>query len=331
MKSPKILVTHWVHQEVIEYLAQHGEVVSNSSKQSFPREQLISHAREASAIMVFMPDSINDEFLSHCSNLKIVGAALKGYDNFDVEACTRRGIWFTIVPDHLTIPTAELAIGHMIAIGRNMQAGDRLIRNGHFPGWRPVLYGRGPANSTVGILGMGAVGQTIARFLVPFSCRCLYYDTYVLEETRERELNTRYTDKEEILQKSDFLIVALPLSEDTVWIIDADALEKCKQGAHLINVGRGSCVDENAVAQALESGQLSGYASDVFEFEDWARPDKPENIADKLIGRFDQTFFTPHIGSAVDQVRKDIAMEAAVNIVEALQGQKPHGAINLVG
>lgn len=330
MEKPKILLTHWVHDEVVEYLSQHGEVVSNQTLQSMEKSHLLEQAKDADAIMAFMPDSIDDDFLAHCKNLKIVGAALKGYDNFDVEACTRRGIWFSYVPDHLTIPTAELAIGHLIAIGRNMLAGDRLIREGRFPGWRPVLYGRGLAGSTVGILGMGEVGQTIAGFLVPFSCTCLYHDLVRLDEEREKELNTTASSLENIYRASDFIIVALPLTPATVHVIDEDGLAHCKKGLYLVNVGRGSSVDEKAVGQALESGHLSGYAADVFEFEDWARPNRPHTIPSRLIGKLDSTFFTPHIGSAVDSVRKDIAMDAAFNIVQALQGKRPHGALNSV-
>lgn len=330
MSQSKILITHWVHDEVIDYLSQYGQVITNQSPHSLSPQQLLACADDAEAIMMFMPDSVDDAFLDKCPRLKVIGAALKGYDNYDVEACTRRSIWFSIVPDHLTVPTAELAIGHMIAIGRNMGAGDRLIRNGFFPGWRPVLYGRGLTGSTVGILGMGEVGRTIAGFLVPFSCTCLYYDINLLSQEQEQQLRTSFAVPEDIYRMSDFIVVALPLAPSTVHAVDSDALALCKEGAYLINVGRGSCVDEEAVAAALENGYLQGYAADVFAFEDWVRPERPQGIAPGLLGRQDKTFFTPHIGSAVDEVRKNIAMDAAVNIAEALQGKKPHGALNCI-
>jgi phosphonate dehydrogenase len=330
MRKPKILITHWVHEEIIEYLSEYGEVVTNQTRQSMKKGRLWAEIENAVAIMAFMPDSIDKEFLSHCNKLKIVAAALKGYDNFDVDACTTKGVWFSIVPNHLTTPTAELAVGHLIAIGRNMQAGDRLIRNGHFPGWRPVLYGRGLAGSTIGILGMGEVGRAIAKLLMSFSCSCLYYDTCKLEKSREQELNAYSSSLEDIYRKSDFIVVALPLNPDTIHVIDIQALDKCKKGVYIVNVGRGSSVDEKAVAQGLEKGQLAGYAADVFEFEDWARTGRPQAIPAELTDRLDTTFLTPHLGSAVESVRKNIAMEAAVNIVEALQGKRPHGAINSI-
>lgn len=330
MSSPSILITHWVHDEVLDYLGRYGKLITNQTQQSLEKSVLSQHARKADAIMAFMPDSFDDEFLSHCEQLKIVGAALKGYDNFDVEACTKRGIWFSIVPDHLTIPTAELAIGHLIAIGRNMATGDRRIRNGLFPGWRPTLYGRGLAGSTVGILGMGEVGQSIAKMLTSFSCSCLYHDIYKLEEDRQRGLQTHYASLDQLYAESDFVVAALPLNDGTFNFIDKKALNLMKKGAYLVNIGRGSCVDERAVAKALAHGQLSGYAADVFAFEDWARSERSTNIPAELLGQYDQTFFTPHLGSAVDGVRKDIAMDAAINIVEALQGKRPHGAINQI-
>src|SRR4051794_20361550 len=111
MTKPRILITHWVHEEVIERLERTCEVIANTSRATWPPERVLASARQCDALMAFMPDSIDDEFLAECPRLQIVSAALKGSDNFDVEACTRRGIWFTRVPDLLTVPTAELAIG----------------------------------------------------------------------------------------------------------------------------------------------------------------------------------------------------------------------------
>src|ERR1700721_1130776 len=183
--------------------------------------------------MVFMPDALDEPFLQSCPNLKIVAAALKGCDNFDIEACTRLGIWFTIVPDLLTEPTAELALALMLGLSRNVLSGDRLIRSGEFQGWRPLLYGTGLAGSTVGIIGYGAVGR-----------------------------------------------------------------------------------------------HLAGYAADTFEMEDWARPDRPREINSRLLRLADRTLFTPHLGSAVAPARLQIELAAAANILQALRGERPAGAIN---
>jgi phosphonate dehydrogenase len=280
--------------------------------------------------MVFMPDSIDGEFLEACPELRIVSAALKGYDNFDVEACTQRNVWFTIVPDLLTVPTAELAVGLLIALSRNVLEGDRLVRSGKFRGWRPVLYGMGLAGSKVGIMGLGAVGRAIAERLSGFGVDILYSDPRPIELKSEqvfKVMSMECVNLDVLLRRSDFVIVATPLTEDTFHLIDATRIGRMKRGSCLVNIGRGSTVDEEAVSQALDSGHLAGYAADVFEFEDWALSGRPGAVHEKLI-KSSKTVLTPHIGSAVADVRLKIAMEAAQNIVQALSGEVPADAIN---
>jgi phosphonate dehydrogenase len=328
--KPKVVITHWVHQEVIHLLKQSCEVIANDGKESMTREEILHRTRDAHGIMVFMPDSVDDGFLNACPNLKIVSAALKGYDNFDVDACTRRGIWFSIVPDLLTIPTAELAVGLLIGLTRRVFEGDALIRSGQFEGWRPKLYGTGLNRTPVGIVGMGALGQAVAGRLAGFGVELQYADRLSLPEDKERSLGLRYVSLNSLLAESRFVILCAPLTRDTFHLIDENALLQMKPCSFLINVCRGSVVDEDAVARALESGHLGGYAADVFEFEDWVRKDRPAGIPAALLSKPSSTLFTPHLGSAVDDIRRDIALEAAHNVVQAFQGKRPPGAINEV-
>lgn len=278
--------------------------------------------------MVFMPDTIDAAFLNACPNLKVVGAALKGFDNFDVEAATERGIWFTNVPELLTIPTAELTLALMLSLARNVLPGDAHIRSGEFTGWRPMLYGTGMTGATVGIIGMGAVGQALAKRLVGFETRIVYHDIAPLPPEREQELNVTYAPLPEVIASSDYLLPLTPLTPATRHLINAEVLAAMKPGSLLVNACRGSVVDETAVAQALLSGHLRGYAADVFELEDWALTDRPRTIPQTLLNMPDRTLFTPHLGSCVNEVRLAIAMEAARNIAQALAGQKPQGAVN---
>lgn len=324
----RVVITHWVHPEVIRLLERSCEVIPNDARESLPREELLRRTQDAQGIMVFMPDTIDDHFLSICPNLKIVAAALKGYDNFDVEACTRRGVWFTIVPDLLTVPTAELAVGLLIGLTRRMLDGDRFVRTGQFKGWRPQLYGTGLAGRCAGIVGMGAVGQAVGKRLASFDMTLLYADDVPLPEDRERAWGLRRVSLDSLLAQCDFVLLCVPLLPETLHLIDTEALSKMKPGSFLVNVSRGSIVDERAVASAMESGRLAGYAADVFEFEDWARDNGPEGIPAPLLEKRNATFFTPHLGSAVDDVRKEIALEAARNILQAFQGMRPDGAIN---
>ncbi len=263
----RVAITQRVFPETVELISPHAEVTIGAA------------APDADALMVFMPDSLDEDFLRACPRLKIVAGALKGCDNFDVDACTRLGIWFTIVPDLLTEPTAELALALMLGLARNVLAGDRLIRSGDFPGWQPTLYGAGLAGSAVGLIGYGAVARALARMLQGFSCRVQYHDPSVdgSDAARLGPRNQRSRPP------------SLPLTAPNVHLLGRDAFSRMKRGSYLINVSRGSIVDEEAIADAIETGQLAGYAADTFEMEDWARPDRPREIRPRLLRLTDRT------------------------------------------
>ena len=328
MTLPKVVVTNWVHPEVVAALEPRCRVSANPGREPWPADTLRRDAADADALMTFMSDSIDEAFLAACPRLRMIACALKGFDNFDVEACTRRGVQVTIVPDLLTAPTAELAVGLMIALARRVREADRYVRDGRFQGWRPLFYGTGLDGSTVGILGMGAVGRAIAQRLGGFGCTLLYQDERPLPAEEERRLQARRATPEEIAMQSDYLLVGLPLTAATVHAVDTGLLARVKPGALLVNISRGSVVDEEAVAGALDAGRLGDYAADVFEMEDWARRDRPPGIAPRLLAEDARTVLTPHLGSAVDRVRHDIALAAANSILQFLAGRVPDGAIN---
>jgi len=326
--KPRIVITHMVHPEVIDLLIRENEVIPNMTRDTLPRSEVISRCQGAQALMVFMPDSIDEAFLKACPDLKIVAAALKGYDNFDVEACSRHGVWFTIVPDLLSVPTAELTLGLLLGLSRNLLMGDRVVRSGAFAGWRPELYGTGLTGKTLGIAGMGGLGQALARLLQGFEMRLIYCDPRPLPQDEEGYWRLTRVNFRELLAKSDALVLAAPLKPDTIHLINAEAIGQMKRGSLLINPCRGSVVDEEAVAEALASGQLKGYAADVFEMEDWARHNRLSAIPLPLLTNVGQTLFTPHLGSAVDEIRLEIEMAAARSILQVLHGAPPSGAVN---
>lgn len=325
--KPRCLVTCRIHQEVVEYLEKHCTLDLNPTDKSLSPEELQERIREADAVMMFMPDKVDEKLLSFAPRLKVIGAALKGYDNFDVEAATRHHVWLTYVPDLLTAPTAELTVALMLGLSRNVPAGDRRVRS-DFRGWRPVLFGTGVAGSTVGLLGMGRLGQAVAGLLRGWNARLLGFDISEHAAAGARERGVDMRPLEEVLKESDFVLVLTPLTPGTRNLLDAGRLALMKQGAFLVNTGRGSCVDEQAVAQALESGRLAGYAADVFAFEDWALDSRPESICPALLSPELNTLFTPHLGSAVDRVRLAIEMAAAENIVDVLEGRVPRHPVN---
>ncbi|MGY2463099.1 phosphonate dehydrogenase [Vreelandella sulfidaeris] len=325
--KPRVFITHRVHNSVLAKLEQRCEVITNQSATTLPAAEVKAHAATADAMMVFMPDQVSEEFLAGCPHLKVIGAALKGYDNFDVEACTLRGVWLTFVPDLLTVPTAELTIGLTIGLIRHVRVADEYVRSGQFRGWQPMFYGLGIAGATMGIVGMGPIGQAVATRLKGWGATLLYSQPDALPVADEEALGVTRKTLEELLAQSDIVILALPLTKQTLHTINAARLALMKPGAFLVNPCRGSVVDEAAVLEALASGQLGGYAADVFEMEDWAREDRPQEICPELRAH-PNTLFTAHIGSAVQDVRLMIEQRAADNILQALQGERPQDAAN---
>lgn len=325
MSRPVAVVTNRAFPETLALLRGRCEVRSNDGDEPLAREALLEMASEADGIVAFMPDCIDEAFLERCPRLRVVACALKGYDNFDIEACTRRGVWVSIVPDLLTEPTAELAIGLAIGLGRHVGSSDRFVRTGRFAGWRPTFYGRSLDGSTVAIIGAGRVGRAIARKLSGFSCTVLLVDERPAEPAPG---HARFASMEEALEVADYVILALPLDAGTLHLVDDAWLSRLRPGALLVNPARGSVVSEAAVARALGDGRLAGYAADVFECEDWARPDRPAGVESRLLAMPERTLFTTHIGSAVREVRLAIERDAAENLLEAVAGLRPHGAIN---
>ena len=322
---PRILVTNRAHETTLQQLALLGEVDANATDTPWPRDEVMRRAEKADAIFAFMPDCIDAPFLANCKRLRVVACALKGYDNFDMAACNDAGVFVSIVPDLLTEPTAELAVGLAIGLARHIRDGDALVRSGQFDGWRPVLYGTGLDGSTVAIVGMGQVGRAVAQRLSGFGCRMLGVDP-----SAETPPGMIKVTLHRALDMADYVIVCAPLTATSRHLIGADALARMKPGALLINIGRGSVVDERAVAVALETGTLGGYAADVFEMEDWALTDRPKAIEERL-RTHPRTLFTPHLGSAVTRVRQAIEMRAVDNIADVLEGRPPRDAINAPG
>jgi phosphonate dehydrogenase len=294
-----------------------GTVYMNPGPEPLPRADLKAHAAQAEALMAFMTERIDADLLDACPKLKIVAGALKGFDNVDLDACAARGVTFTYVEDLLTIPTAELALGLMIGLCRNMLPGDAHVRSGSFKGWRPRLYGGSLEGACVAVIGAGAVGQALLGMLSGFKCRKRYTDVAPLPPETEAALGAKFAELDDIITTADFVVLAVPLTAKTLGLVNRSFLDRMKPGAYLVNPARGSIVVETEVARALQTGHLAGYAADVFEMEDMSRADAPPQIARELLAA-PNTFFTPHLGSAVVQTRAQIAASAASSIREHL-------------
>lgn len=312
----KIVVTQPIHEEVLTRLHAAGEVVMNPGPEPWSEDELYRHLKDADAMMAFMPDRVDQRTLLNAPRLKTIACALKGYDNFDLMACAQAGVSVSFVPDLLTEPTAELAIGLAIDAARHVLAGDARVRQG-YAGWRPQLYGTGLHGSVVSVVGLGAVGRAIVDRLCGFGCAQLLGVDPHGEDERLTMLSLG-----EALSQSDYVFLAVPLLDVTRHLINDAMLESVRSGQILVNIGRGSVVDEAAVARALQDERLGAYAADVYEMEDWLLADRPRQIHPELL-HHPATVFTPHIGSAVKKVRLAIELQAAANLLVALDGTEP--------
>jgi phosphonate dehydrogenase len=325
---PRVVVTHWVPPEVAAYLREFSApVIPPEDPGVWPVPQVPGLAGDAEGLIACMADRVDDAFLARCPRLRIIAATLKGYDNFDAAACARRGVWLTIVPDTIIPPTAELAVGLAIGIMRRVGEADRAIRAAGFEGWRPRLYGSSLAGATAGIIGMGDLGQSIARLLRAFGARIVYADPRPLPPDRHQELAAAHLGLDQLMSASDLIVAAVPLIPATRGLLGPDTLRLARPGTFLVNVGRGSVVDEEAVADALDENRLGGYAADVFAMEDWALPGRPAAIPARLLSH-PRTLFTPHLGSAVSDIRRMMSLTAARQVRQALSGCRPDHAVN---
>ena len=319
---PKVVITNPIAEAVRERLAAHALVDVNTSVEPWSAGELGARLGNATAMMGFMTDRVDAALLRRAPDLRLIACALKGYDSYDVEACTHAGVWLSIVPDLLTEPTAELAIGLAIGLGRQVLTGDALMRQGRFQGWRAQLYGQGLHRAVVAVVGLGRVGRSIVDRLQGFGCAA------ILGVDPDAQVpGVENVPLHTAVGVADYLFLAAPLTPATRHLVGHAALRDAKPGQLIVNVGRGSVADEMAIAQALEDGHIGGYAADVFACEDWALADRPLAVPARLLAS-PRTLFTPHLGSAVRRVRLAIEHRAADNILALLRGERPPDAIN---
>lgn len=294
----------------------------NPGPEPWSKQVLFQHLAAADGLMAFMPDRVDADVLRQAPRLRTIACALKGYDNFDLQACQEKGVAISFVPDLLTEPTAELAIGLAIAAARNVVPGDRFVRTGQYAGWRPVLYGTGLHQSVAAVVGLGAVGKAIVDRLSGFGCAEILGVDPDNHDARCTSVSLPVA-----VRHADYLLLAVPLTPDTRHLLDEALLAQVKPGVVIVNIGRGSVISEAAVAKGLARGLIGAYAADVFEMEDWLLPQRPRAIDAGLLSS-ERTLLTPHIGSAVAKVRLAIEHRAADNLIQALNGDVPRDVLS---
>lgn len=269
---------------------------------------------EVEAVVALLTDRIDARFLERSPRLCIVANVAVGVDNVDLAACRARGVVVTNTPDVLTEATADLAFGLLLAASRRIAEGDRLVRAGGFTGWTPTfMLGARVHGTTLGIVGMGRIGQAVARRASGFGMRVLYTQRTRLPPIVEAELGTTFVGAlDDLLAQSDSVSIHCPLTPATKHLFDAERLGRMKPGAVLVNTARGPIIDEAALAHALEHGGLAAAGLDVFEEEPRVHP--------ALLVRPD-VVLAPHIGSADRPTREAMASKAVANVLEVLAGR----------
>ena len=248
------------------------------------------------------------------ASLRVVANFAVGYDNVDVAACRERGVIVTNTPDVLTNATAELAVALMLAAARRLGEAERIVRAGRWAGWEPdQLLGRELSGAVVGIVGLGRIGTRVAELLRGFEVELLYAARSPRPEA-ERSLGAEHATLEDLLARSDFVTLHVPLSPQTHHLIDAHALERMKPGAILVNTSRGGLVDAAALAEAIRDGRLAGAGLDVYEQE--------PQVPSELIG-LERVVLAPHVGSATATARDGMAKLVAENVIAVLEGRAP--------
>jgi lactate dehydrogenase-like 2-hydroxyacid dehydrogenase len=255
--KPSILVTREVFDETLEYLAQHFAVEANQEDVPLDPETLAARAADKDGLMCCLTDRVDARLLERCPKLKAVANIAVGYNNIDVAACSARRVMVTNTPGVLDDSTADLAWALMLAAARRLTEVERYIREGAWTGWRLKQWlGVDVHHATLGIIGMGRIGQAIARRAAGFEMQVLYHNRRRLDPERERRLNATYVGKEELLRRSDFVVLQVPYTAETHHMIGAAELRLMKPSAILVNSTRGGVVDDAALVAALKAGVI---------------------------------------------------------------------------
>jgi gluconate 2-dehydrogenase len=319
--KPQVLVARCVPAAVMERLSARFDVDYHDGESPLGSDALRERLQGKAGAYITGTERITAELLAACPDLRVVCTMSVGYNHIDLAACTARGVLVTNTPDVLTETTADFGFALLMATARRMSEGERLLRDGGWKSWSwDFLAGADIYNSTLGILGMGRIGQAIARRgRFGFGMNVVYHNRSRLPAETEAELGARYVAKDELLRQADHLVLVLPYSAESHHCIAAAEIALMKPTATLINIARGGIVDEDALAVALREQRIAAAGLDVFEGEPRVNP---------VLLTLPNVVLTPHIASATMPTRLAMAGLAADNLVAALTGATPPTPLN---
>ena len=322
--KPKCFITRKIPDVGLNKIGQHFEIEVWEKDTPPPKEILREKVRYVNALVTLLTDPIDKEVLANAPKLRIISQYAVGYDNIDIEECTRRGIYVTNTPGVLTNAVADLTWALILSITRRIVEAHDYVISGKWEeskvGWHPTLMlGTELKGKILGIIGMGRIGQAVAKRAIGFGMKVIYFSRKRKEEI-EKELNAEFVDLNTLLRKSDIISIHVSLNKDTYHMINSENLRLVKPTAYLINTSRGAVIDEKALYIALTSGKIAGAALDVFERE--------PTLSDNPLLKLRNVIATPHIGSATNETRNKMAEIVADNLIAFLNNTIPPNLVN---
>ncbi|TXI21074.1 MAG: D-glycerate dehydrogenase [Ottowia sp.] len=318
---PAVLVARAIFPDIIEQLSRHFDVEANPDDALWPREELVRRLQGKQGVFTTGSERIDAALLAQCPGLRICANMAVGYNNFDLPAMTAAGVLATNAPGVLTETTADMGFALLMAAARRVTEGEHFLRDGKWDRWAyDMLVGQDVHGATLGIIGMGRIGQAIARRgALGFGMKVIYHNRSRLPESDEAEVKARYVSKEELLKTADHVVLVVPYSKESHHTIGAAELALMKPTAVLVNIARGGIVDDVELAKALREGRIAAAGLDVFEGEPQVHPD---------LLACTNVVLTPHIGSATVPTRQAMAHLAADNLIGYLTKGEPVTPLN---
>jgi glyoxylate reductase len=315
---PRVFVSRRLFQETLDLLAEHAELDVFDRSGSPSPEELLERTKGCTALVAQGTDRVDAAFMDQVPDLRIVANVAVGYNNIDVEAARQRRIVTTNTPDVLDEACAALTWGLILGVTRRLGEGERILRAGEWKGFQlDFLLGMDLVGKTLGVIGMGRIGQAVAAKAAAFGMRTVYLKSPRRPDeviTGPNGVAYEGLSLEELLQRSDIVTLHVPLSTETRHLINSTSIRSMKPTAYLVNMARGPVVEEAAVVAALENGWIAGAALDVYELEPVVHPG---------LLKYDNAFLIPHLGSATRETRTAMCNLAARNVIEVLQGRAP--------
>ena len=319
MTKPTLFSTHPLFEEPRRKIAERFDVEYWAAPGRPPRDELLRRVAGKDALICLLTETIDAELLAAAPGLRMVANVAVGFDNIDLQACTRRKVAVSNTPGVLDETTADFAWTLLLAVARRLLEGDALARSGQWQGWNlDQICGADVWGKTLGILGFGRIGRAVARRARGFGMRIVYNDAARATAEIENELRAEFLERDQVLAESDFVSLHVPLLPETRGLIGAAELLRMKPSAFLINTSRGPVVQESALVAALERGTIAGAALDVYENE--------PRIADGL--RRPNVVLAPHLASASTETRTKMALMAVENTIALFDGRRPPNILN---